>query len=126
MNSYDAYNALLLEVQKNPKKYIEGKSLKALIEFIGKNWKIAKKETSLEWIELLYFTHEYYNMMIPPSELTGGASHPASSITAYCLIQEMSGTDEEAFDKYFEIRNKYLKLKEEMGDDFMKQYVPWL
>lgn len=56
-------------------------------------------------IEFNYFVHTYYNHMIN----IGGTIMPKTTHNAISLIEQMSNSEEEAFDKYFELRDEYMK-----------------
>ena len=136
-NIWDSYEILLLKIRANPEKYLpagfgeppsKAKSLKNLMLFLNGyklrcTVEIWEREIALEyfehynsetyknlpdshanrggieWVEFMQFVHKYYGT--------------TTSYDGVSLISSMSDSEEEAFDKYFELRDKYLSLSEE-------------
>jgi hypothetical protein len=59
-----------------------------------------------------YFVHDHYDRLTC-SEHTGGKKILASPYSPESLIKEMSSSEEEAFDKYFELRDAFIAQRGE-------------
>jgi len=140
------YEKLMQKIRENPEKYLGEKSFKALQLFLRgymNKWQMEtwEKETgldffkhfdeaikstiapsppgrdyTLDWIEFNYFVHTHYNRMIN----LGGTIMPNTSMAPRGLIAEMSSSDEEAFDNYFELREVFIRGRSD--GDFSGEY----
>ena len=72
----------------------------------------------MEYMEFNYFVHSKYGQM----RHLGGTLMPFTSLSPTSLILEMSGSDEEAFESFFELYDEFRKLKDDLGDEFIKHY----
>jgi len=141
------YEELMRKIREHPEKYLGEKSFKALQLFLSgcrTKWQMdtGEKETgldffkhfvatrksaimtppppgrdyTLDWIEFNYFVHTHYNRMIN----LGGTIMPSTSMSPMGLIAEMSSSDEEAFDNYFELREAFIRGRSD--GDFSGEY----
>jgi hypothetical protein len=63
----------------------------------------------INFAEFDYFVHAHYGRMIG----AGATKVPATSLGSKGLIEQMSNSEEEAFDKYFELRDAFIAQKGE-------------
>jgi hypothetical protein len=61
----------------------------------------------INFAEFDYFVHAHYGRMIG----AGATKVPATSLGSKGLIEQMSNSEEEAFDKYFELRDAFIAQK---------------
>ena len=73
-------------------------------------------------MEFLYFTHEHYGELSSNNFTEGGRKIPNTTVDPYTLILSKCNSDEDAFNKFFELYFLYREKKKELGDAFMEQY----
>jgi len=137
----DHYELLLHKILEKPFDYLSEKSLKSLRTFLNgyklrckmEQW---EKESDLnyfehnesriqlgldrnfvEYQEFNIFVHIYYNHGVMRAK--DGTNRYLTSHTINSLIIEKSNSEEEAFDKYFELREKYLSMSDKEIKDLL-------
>jgi len=122
------YEELMRKIRERPALYLGKKSLTLLVQFLNgyelgvdvgvwetstgldffENYDVAmqsifenpqKRDSEIKFHQFNEFVHTYYNRMIN----LGGTSMPGTSMSSAHLISETNNSDEEAFDKYFEL-----------------------
>lgn len=131
----DYYNDFLQTVRKNHWLFLNEKSLKALANFrrgynFGRKVEAWENSTGLNFyehvndtLEAVKFITEFTNHdvefeILAFDEFVHAHYDEASMLsvkTPEHLISEMSSSEEEAFDKYFELHDAFLKQKNESG-----------
>ena len=107
----DSLEILLQKIREVPGLWLDRKSLTLLNHFLnGYAYGVHSRvtiETDLAQCNFTSdfnkFVHSYYN-------------HEMGAMSAEWLISKMCNSEEEAFDKYFELRDTFLKQKSDSDD----------
>ena len=78
--------------------------------------------SGIAFLEFLYFTHEHYGELYSNNFTEGGRKIPRGTRAPCTLISSKCNSDEDAFNKFFELYFLYREKKKELGDAFMEQY----
>jgi len=127
----DSYEILLTKIREKPGLYLGEKSLKALSLFLHGYSFRENVEAWEEWTNLSFFENfdvatrssvpkkpdHFYSTLEFTSFVCSHYNREVAAFSGEQLISEMCNSEEEAFDKYFELRDTFKKQKESRSNE---------